>query len=75
MLYQVTVDIELWDSAASGGVGRKLGQASVALDLHDFELFKAQSATVELMGREKKASGFPTRHSIFKHMHGIEIAP
>ena len=74
-LYQVTIGIELWDSAASSGVGRKLGQASIALDLHDFEPFKAQSATVELMGREKKASGFPVRHSICKHMRGVKFAP
>ena len=51
---QVTIDIELWDSAASGGVGRKLAHASVDLDLHAFEPFKAQSASVELFGRESK---------------------
>jgi len=73
-LYQVTIDIELWDSAASGGVGRKLGQASIALDLHEFEPLEAQSATVELMGKEKKASGFPVRHSTFRHLHGIKFA-
>jgi len=71
--FQVTIDIELWDCAASGGVGRKLGQASIALDLHEFEPLKAQSATVELMGKEKKASGFPVRHSTFRHMHGIKV--
>ena len=51
---QVTIDIELWDSAASGGVGRKLAHASVDLDLHAFDPFKAQSASVELFGRENK---------------------
>ena len=75
LLYQVTIDIELWDSAASGGVGRKLGQACIALDLHEFEPFKAQSASVELMGREEKASGFPVRHSRFKSMCGLKVAP
>ena len=50
----MTIDIELWDSAASGGVGRKLAHASVDLDLHAFEPFKAQSAAVELFGRESK---------------------
>lgn len=51
---QVTIDIELWDSAANGGVGRKLAHASVDLDLHSFEPFKAQSASVELLGKESK---------------------
>ena len=31
-----------------------LGQASVALDLHAFEPFKAQPASVELLGNERK---------------------
>ena len=51
---QVTIEVELWDSAASGGVGRKLGQASVALDMHAFEPFEAQPASVELLGKERK---------------------
>ena len=53
---QATIVVELWDSAASGGVGRKLGHATVALDLHAFEPFKAQSASVELLGKEKKVA-------------------
>lgn len=46
--------MELWDRAALGGAGRLLAQASIALDLHDFEPFKAQSTCVELRDKEMK---------------------
>ena len=51
---QVAIEIELWDCAAEGGSGRRLAQASIALDLSDFEAFKAQSASVELADRDQK---------------------
>ncbi len=51
--------MKLWDRAAFGGAGRILAQASIALDLHDFEPFKAQSASVELQDKEDKVSNSP----------------
>ena len=51
---QVPIEMELWDCAAEGGAGRRLAQASLALDLSDFEAFKAQSASIELADKGKK---------------------
>ena len=51
---QVAIEIELWDCAAEGGSGRRLAQASIALDLSEFEAYKAQSASIELADRDKK---------------------
>ena len=51
--------MELWDRAALGGAGRLLAQASIALDLHDFQPFKAQSTSVELRDKEKKVRNPP----------------
>ena len=57
-MFQVTIRMELWDSAAAGGAGKKLGETSIALDLSEFEPFKAQSATVELQDKDKKVQPF-----------------
>ena len=51
--------MELWDRAALGGGGRLLAQTSIALDLHDFEPFKAQSTSVELRDKENKVCNSP----------------
>ena len=45
--------------AALGGAGRLLAKASIALDLHDFEPFKAQSTSVELLDKEEKVRKSP----------------
>ena len=47
---QVTVDVELWDLAAAGGMGARVGSAEVALDLADFEPSAGRGATLELTG-------------------------
>ena len=62
---QVAIEIELWDCAAEGGSGRRLAQASIALDLSDFEAFKAQSASIELTDRDQKV-----RTAVSANRHG-----
>lgn len=62
---QVAIEIELWDCAAEGGSGRRLAHASIALDLSDFEAFKAQSASIELTDRDQKV-----RTAVSANRHG-----
>ena len=50
----MAIEVELWNCAAEGGSGRRLAQASIALDLSEFEAFKAQSASIELADRDRK---------------------
>ena len=48
MQFQVAIEIELWDCAAEGGAGRRLAQASLALNLSEFEAYKARPASIDL---------------------------
>ncbi len=54
---QVTVELELWDTAGARAMGVKIASASTALDLAMFKPFAAQPATVELCGKDGKVSG------------------
>ncbi len=53
------VDVELWDLAAAGGAGAKIGSAEVALDLAEYEPFASQAATVQVIGRDNQVRVHP----------------
>lgn len=51
------MDVELWDLAAAGGAGAKIGSAEVALDLAEFQPFAGQAAAVTITGRDGQVRG------------------
>ncbi|KAK9908805.1 hypothetical protein WJX75_003140 [Coccomyxa subellipsoidea] len=71
---EVTVELELWDTAGHRAMGVKIASATAALDLAMFKPFAAQPATIDLCGQDGKAAKLQLQWAVvpqYKQEHAV----